>query len=133
MKTEFHETCEDNTCTFNRWDMLMQIILVNFKLYVIEKCQKKKSLFHSWQNPVIVRKIHPPPPKKKNLIISIPYLLQAQLALSLILLACYCYSTTMCRWNGNSGNTLEGDVSDVIASDQPTSLFSSRKATRMSP
>ena len=28
---------------------------------------------------------------------------------------------------------LEGDVSDVIALDQPTALFSPRKATRMSP
>ena len=32
-----------------------------------------------------------------------------------------------------AGNTLEGDVSDVIALDQPTSLFSPSKATRMSP
>ena len=32
-----------------------------------------------------------------------------------------------------TGNTLEGDVSDVIALDQLTSPFSSRKATRMSP
>ena len=34
---------------------------------------------------------------------------------------------------GSSGNTLEGDVSDVIALDQLTSPFSPRKATRMSP
>ena len=32
-----------------------------------------------------------------------------------------------------TGNTLEGDVSDVIALDQPTSPFSPRKATKMSP
>ena len=32
-----------------------------------------------------------------------------------------------------TGNTLEGDVSDVIALDQLTSPFSPRKATRMSP
>ena len=32
-----------------------------------------------------------------------------------------------------AGNTLEGDVSDVIALDQLTSPFSSRKATKMSP
>ena len=32
-----------------------------------------------------------------------------------------------------AGNTLEGDVSDVIALDQLTSPFSPRKATRMSP
>ena len=32
-----------------------------------------------------------------------------------------------------AGNTLEGDVSDVIALDQLTSLFSPRKATKMSP
>ena len=31
------------------------------------------------------------------------------------------------------GNTLEGDVSDVIALHQLTSPFSPRKATRMSP
>ena len=33
----------------------------------------------------------------------------------------------------NTGNTLEGDVSDVIALDQLTSPFSPRKATKMSP
>ena len=32
-----------------------------------------------------------------------------------------------------TGNTLEGDVSDVFALDQPTSLFARRKVTRMSP
>ena len=32
-----------------------------------------------------------------------------------------------------AGNTLEGDVSDIIALDQLTSPFSPRKATRMSP
>ena len=32
-----------------------------------------------------------------------------------------------------TGNTLEGDVSDVIALDQLTSPFSPRKATKMSP
>ena len=32
-----------------------------------------------------------------------------------------------------AGNTLEGDVSDVIALDQLTSPFSPRKATKMSP
>ena len=32
-----------------------------------------------------------------------------------------------------AGNTLEGDVSDVIALDQLTSPFSPLKATRMSP
>ena len=32
-----------------------------------------------------------------------------------------------------SGNTLEGDVSDVIALDQLTSPFSPQKATKMSP
>ena len=40
-------------------------------------------------------------------------------------------------WRGKKrawpGNTLEGDVSDVIALDQLTSPFSPRKATRMSP
>ena len=32
-----------------------------------------------------------------------------------------------------AGNKLEGDVSNVVALDQPASLFSPRKATRMSP
>ena len=32
-----------------------------------------------------------------------------------------------------AGNMLKGDVSDVIALDQPKSLFSPRKVTRMSP
>ena len=32
-----------------------------------------------------------------------------------------------------AGNTLEGDMSDVIALDQLTSPFSPRKATKMSP
>ena len=32
-----------------------------------------------------------------------------------------------------AGNTLEGDVSNVIALDQLTSPFSPRKATKMSP
>ena len=36
----------------------------------------------------------------KNQTISMPYLLQAQAALAL-LLACYCGSTTMCRRNDN--------------------------------
>ena len=34
---------------------------------------------------------------------------------------------------GRPGNTLEGDVSDIIALDQLTSPFSPRKATKMSP
>ena len=36
-------------------------------------------------------------------------------------------------WDCLAGNTLEGDVSNIIALDQPTLLFSPRKATRMSP
>ena len=36
------------------------------------------------------------------------------------------------QWH-RPGNTLEGDVSDVIALDQLTSPFSPRKATKMSP
>ena len=40
-------------------------------------------------------------------------------------------------WGGRGGTdtgiTLEGDVSDVITLDQPTSFFSPRKATRISP
>ena len=44
--------------TFNRWGMLMQIILVKLTLYLTEKCQKRKKvhLFISWQNPVEVKK-----------------------------------------------------------------------------
>ena len=34
---------------------------------------------------------------------------------------------------GPTGNTQEGDMSDVIALGQLTSPFSPRKATRMSP
>ena len=34
---------------------------------------------------------------------------------------------------GEAGNTLEGDMSEVIALDQLTSPFSPRKATKMSP
>ena len=69
--------------TFNRWDMLMRIILIKLTLYLTEKCQKKK--------------------RKKSpfnfLTISIPYLLQAQPALQQ--LTCYCDSTKMYRRNGN--------------------------------
>ena len=35
--------------------------------------------------------------------------------------------------NNRTGNTLEGDVSDVVALHQLTSPFSPRKGTRMSP
>ena len=38
-----------------------------------------------------------------------------------------------CLTSTQAGNTLEGDVSDVIALDQLTSPFSPRKATKMSP
>ena len=37
----------------------------------------------------------------KNLTISMPYLLQAQPGLALLLLAWYCGFTTICRRNGN--------------------------------
>ena len=37
------------------------------------------------------------------------------------------------RYAIHAGITLEGDVSNVIALDQPTLLFSPRKVTRMSP
>ena len=30
--------------TFNRWCMLMQIIIVKFKLYLTEKCLKRKKI-----------------------------------------------------------------------------------------
>ena len=42
--------------------------------------------------------------------------------------ACY-----LCKNGKTAGNTLEGNVSDVIALDQLLSPFSPRKATRMSP
>ena len=32
--------CEKKT--FNRWDMLMRIILIKLTLYLTEKCQKRK-------------------------------------------------------------------------------------------
>ena len=76
--------------TFNRWGMLMQIILIKLTLYLTEKCQKEeKSPFNFLAKP------------PKNQTISIPYLLQAQPALVLQYLACYCDSTTMYRRNGN--------------------------------
>ena len=86
----------------------MQIILVKLTLYGTEKCKKKKQnktkqkqkkkkkRFIFWQNPI---KVKQKPPKKQT--ISIPYLLQAQPALALLLLACNCGSTTMFRRNGN--------------------------------
>ena len=75
----------------------MQTILVKLTLYVTEKCQKAKiSQFISWQNPFNVKQMLP-----KNLTISMPYLLQAQPALALLLLAWYCGFTTICRRNGN--------------------------------
>ena len=56
------------------------------------------SPFISWPNPVkIKQKMLLPPPLPPNQIVSIPYLLQAQPAIALLLLACYCGSTTMCR------------------------------------
>ena len=58
--------------------MLMQVILIKLTLSVTEKLKQM-------------------PPKNET--ISIPHLLQAQAALALLLLACYCGSTTMCRWN----------------------------------
>ena len=40
--------------TFNRWGMLMQIILVNLTLYFTEKNAKQEKKIISWQNPVKV-------------------------------------------------------------------------------
>ena len=75
---------------FDQWGMLMQTILVKLTLYVTENQH-----FISRQNPIKVKNA------QKDQTISIPYLLQAQPALGLVLLACYCGSTTICRWNDN--------------------------------
>ena len=84
----------------------MQINLVKLTLYVTEKCQiTKNSPFISWQNPFNVKNAPPPP----NLTISMPYLLQAQPALALPLLACYCGFTTICRRNGNCVDPIQTD------------------------
>ena len=59
----------------------MQIILAKLTLYVTEKCRKPKiSLFHFLANPIKVTKNAP-----NTQTFSIPYLLQAQLAIALLL------------------------------------------------
>ena len=80
MKIEFREKCEENTCTFNIWGMLVQIILVNLTLYVTENCQKITVSFPG-ETPFKLKINNP-----KNKTFSIPYLLQAQPALALLLL-----------------------------------------------
>ena len=77
--------------TFNRWGMLMQIILVKFKLYVTENA-KKNAVSFTGKTPLKLKKC-----PQKSQTISIPYLLQAQPALVQLLFACYCISTTICR------------------------------------
>ena len=42
----------------NRWDMLMQIILIKLALYLTEKCQNNHHSI-SWQIPVKVKKYPP--------------------------------------------------------------------------
>ena len=88
--------CEKNT--INRWGILLQITLVKLKLYITEKCPPKNKYFtvsFAGKTPLKFKNV------PKNQTISIQYLQQAQLALVLLLLACYCGSTTMCRRNGN--------------------------------
>ena len=53
---EIHEKCEKNT--FNRWGMLMRIILVKLTLYLTEKCQREKIFTISFpdKRPVKVKK-----------------------------------------------------------------------------
>ena len=82
----------------------MQIILVNRTSYVAEKCQKITVSFPG-KTPLKLKKINVP----ENQAISIPYQLQAQPALALLLLACYCSSTTMCRQNRNCVNPNQTD------------------------
>ena len=72
----------------------MQIELVNITLYLTGKNAKREK-----QITVSFPGRTPLPPKIQT--VSIPYLLQAQPALALQFLACYCGSTTMCRCNGN--------------------------------
>ena len=75
----------------------MRMILVKLKFYLTEKCQKrKKTLFHILAKPRQRNKY-----RKENQTISIPYLLQAQPALSYNYWLALCGSTTMCIRNGN--------------------------------
>ena len=46
---------------------------------------------------------------KKNQTITIPHLLKAQPTIALLLLVCYCGSTTMCRQNGNCADPNQTD------------------------
>ena len=55
------------------------------------------------------------------------------MSVSLFLQNAWIVSYKINKNRSDSGNTLEGDVSDVIALHQLTSPFSPRKATRMSP
>ena len=54
--------------TFNRWGLLMQIILVKLTLYVTEKSKKKKKKNRNFtvSFPKLKRMPPPPPPKKKK-------------------------------------------------------------------
>ena len=76
----------------------MQIILVKLTLYVTE-IAKKQAFHHLFpgKTPLMLQKMPPPPKKKKKKTISMLYLLQAQPALAILLLACYCGFTTICN------------------------------------
>ena len=73
----------------------MQIILVKLTLCVTEEYKKKITVSFPGKTPLKLKNA------PNNQTISFPYLLQAQPALALLLLACNCGSTTMCRRNGN--------------------------------
>ena len=73
----------------------MEVIKVKLTLYVKEKCQKLITISLPGKTPLKLKNT------PQNQIISISYLLQAQLELVTLLLACYCGSSTMCRRSGN--------------------------------
>ena len=70
--------------------------LVKLTLNVTEKKLQKITVSFPSKLRASFKKCPPPPPPQNNQTLSIPYLLQA-----LLLLACYCGSTTICRRNGN--------------------------------
>ena len=95
----------------------MQIIVIKLTLYLTKqmppnthtnKINNKKKITLSFPGRYSKEKI---PPKHQTS--SIPYLLQAQPALVLRLLACYCGSITMCRQNGSDVNPNHADSEEA--------------------
>ena len=74
----------------------MQIFLVELTFYLTEKCRKNKfTVSFLGKTPLKLKKYL----KKSNNFT--PVLAASTAALVQQLLACYCGSTTLCRWNGN--------------------------------